>query len=389
MRQDESDDDDAVSLASIETGRTFASEDAEFYDTYTKSEGDDESIEEAVEELTEKRTTTRVAALQKLYKFLLQYLPPDSISETFVSNVLSCLRRPTEEEAVVGANILAVMSLIFGSDDERFFQRSKNVLEPLAKSARNPKVKATALQSLAMICFVCAVEDENPDELLVLLDKYFDLKIAGPICSSALLAWGLTASSFPDEHLATEEFIDSYLPQFLVLLDHSDVEVRSAAGENIALLFESAQKCGVTLPCDVEIVEKFRTMSKDSSKKNSKKDRKVQRSVFRDIHGTLANGDSPQVTFTVKNDQLDVSSWKSVIQFEAMKNFLRTGFQEHIKYNNALRHLLDLPETLEDRANDRRDVFDKKSASRKQRSNEIKDDRKRKQHLQESFLDEY
>jgi hypothetical protein len=80
----------------------------------------------------------------------------------------------------------------------------------------------------------------------------------------------------------------SYLPQFLVLLDHSDVEVRSAAGENIALLFESAQKCGVTLPCDAEIVEKLRAMSKDSSKKNSKKDRKVQRSVFRDIHGTLA-----------------------------------------------------------------------------------------------------
>jgi hypothetical protein len=65
------------------------------------------------------------------------------------------------------------------------------------------------------------------------------------------------------------------------------------------------------------------------------------------------NGESPQVSFTVKNEQFDVSSWKSVIQFEAMKGFLRTGLQEHIKYNNALRHLIDLPDTLEDRANDR------------------------------------
>lgn len=107
------------------------------------------------------------------------------------------------------------------------------------------------------------------------------------------------------------------------------------------------------LPCDAEIIEKFRTMSKDSSKKNSKKDRKVQRSVFRDIHATLASGESPQISFTVKNEQLDVSSWKSVLQFEAIKNFLHVGLQQHIKYNNALRYLLDLPDTLEDRANDR------------------------------------
>lgn len=78
------------------------------------------------------------------------------------------------------------------------------------------------------------------------------------------------------------------LPRFLELLTHVDVEVRSAAGENIALLYEASQKCGMTLPCDEDIIEKFRVMSKDSSKKNSKKDRKVQRLVFRDIHATLA-----------------------------------------------------------------------------------------------------
>lgn len=61
----------------------------------------------------------------------------------FVSNVQNLLRKPSEEEAILGSNVLAIMSLIFGADDERFFQRSKNVLRPLAKAARNPKVKAT------------------------------------------------------------------------------------------------------------------------------------------------------------------------------------------------------------------------------------------------------
>jgi hypothetical protein len=36
-----------------------------------------------------------------------------------------------------------------------------------------------------------------------------------------------------------------------------------------------------------------------------------------------------------------------------------------------------------------RDVFDKKSTARKQRSNELKGDRRRKQNMQDAFLDEY
>lgn len=56
MRQDDDEDfDDAGSMASIETGRTNLSDDAEFYDTYTKSDGEDAAVDEAIEELTEKR----------------------------------------------------------------------------------------------------------------------------------------------------------------------------------------------------------------------------------------------------------------------------------------------------------------------------------------------
>lgn len=373
----------------METSRTIASEDAEFYDSYVTNEGDEEQIDEAVEQLIERRTTTRVAALAKLHKFLLGYLPTENISESFVDNVLACLRKPAEDEALLCANILAILGLIYGADNERFYQRSKNALEPLAKAASSQKVKTTALRSIAMVAFVCSVEEENSEEFFQIVEKYFSLDVKGPICASALEAWGLVASTLPDEDIAYDAFVDRFLPHFLILLDHSDVGVRSAAGENIALLFESSQKCGISLPCDAEIIDKFFAMSKDSSKKNSKKDRKVQRSVFRDIHATVASGESPHISFTVKSEQLEISSWKSVLQFEAIKKCLHVGLQEHIKYNNALRFLLDLPETLEDRANDRRDVFDKKSSSRKQRSNELKGDRKRKQHLQDSFFDEY
>lgn len=60
---------------------------------------------------------------------------------SFVSNVLACLRKPSEDEAVLGARVLAIMALIQGGDEERFFQRASNVLAPLAKTSRSPAVK--------------------------------------------------------------------------------------------------------------------------------------------------------------------------------------------------------------------------------------------------------
>lgn len=58
-----------------------------------------------------------------------------------MDNVLGCLRKPSEGEAVLGSRSLAILAIIFGEDEERFFQRSKSVLKPLIKTARNAKIK--------------------------------------------------------------------------------------------------------------------------------------------------------------------------------------------------------------------------------------------------------
>jgi hypothetical protein len=139
-----------------------------------------------------------------------------------------------------------------------------------------------------MLCFVCSTEDENVDEVLELMIRLMNVKIMGSICTSALNAWGLVASSLSDELLASEKHIDTFLPLFLNLLDHTDVDTRSAAAQNIALLFESTQQINLPFPCIEVVTERIGVMSKDSSKRNSKKDRKTQRLVFRDVYSTLS-----------------------------------------------------------------------------------------------------
>lgn len=55
MRHEGDDEDDAASVASVETHGTVMSDDGEFYDGYSKNVDDEQEIDETIEELTEKR----------------------------------------------------------------------------------------------------------------------------------------------------------------------------------------------------------------------------------------------------------------------------------------------------------------------------------------------
>jgi len=79
----------------------------------------------------------------------------------------------------------------------------------------------------------------------------------------------------------------SHLDTFLRLTESSDVEVRSSAGENIALVFEAMNKTGEYYHGKGEIIDRLFVLSKESNKRSSKRDRKEQRSVFRDVYKTV------------------------------------------------------------------------------------------------------
>jgi hypothetical protein len=55
----------------------------------------------------------------------------------------------------------------------------------------------------------------------------------------------------------------------------------------------------------------------------------------------------------VKGDFVDIHSWRSVLQFEAIKDALAVGIQEHLKYNNVVRWILDMGDATEERIVDR------------------------------------
>jgi hypothetical protein len=52
------------------------------------------------------------------------------------------------------------------------------------------------------------VEEENTEELLGMLETFFNPKIVGDICKAALDSWGLVASSLSDEMLTSDDLLE-------------------------------------------------------------------------------------------------------------------------------------------------------------------------------------
>ncbi|MEQ2200752.1 Interferon- developmental regulator 1, partial [Xenoophorus captivus] len=76
-----------------------------------------------------------------------------------------------------------------------------------------------------------------------------------------------------------------HLPRLQQLLESDDVNMRIAAGETIALLFELARDIDSEFEFDEwdELCNKLNALATDCNKHRAKTDKRKQRSVFRDV----------------------------------------------------------------------------------------------------------
>lgn len=213
------------------------------------------------------------------------------------------------------------------------------------------------MNALTISCFVNTSDEEASLALMTYCESFFNTDTANEHCAAALSNWGILVSSLDAEYNATT-LVPKWMSIFADFLDHSDLNVRIASGENIALLFEAMQRSHSTtyVAEENDILEKLRILSKENSKKNSKRDNKDQRLVFRDIHKTVSDGEEPTMSFTLCNELLEFVGWNKMKQVKALKECLGTGFQEHLSNNALLRPLLDLPEIDEGMEHNRREM---------------------------------
>ncbi|KAG1352502.1 hypothetical protein G6F62_002662 [Rhizopus arrhizus] len=142
-----------------------------------------------------------------------------------------------------------------------------------------------------------------------------------------------------------------------MLLESSDKDIRIAAGENIALIFEivhiftSTDENGEEYSEDEDEVEKpeydnmyelvrtLKDLSVESSKRRAKSDRAEQKSVFRDIVKSVEENIKPVEELKIGGKIILFRGWGKILILNAFRRVLGQGLQHHLKTNMMLKQI--------------------------------------------------
>ncbi|KAI3438373.1 hypothetical protein D9Q98_000805 [Chlorella vulgaris] len=202
-------------------------------------------FEAAVELLYEKRATVRESALSALVSLLAQFRYDDCAfrEATLTQLFLSSIRRGKEVESCLAAKALGlhVTTLGASSASEGIYKEAEPLLEPVALTGRSSATRVAVVEALSVLCFVGS---EGTTESLHTMQTMWRVVLGGwkksaaaAAVVAALRAWAFLLTTVPSYHLDSH-FVETHLGLLAQLLNGGDVEVRSAAGEAVALLWQ-------------------------------------------------------------------------------------------------------------------------------------------------------
>lgn len=207
----------------------------------------DDPFVAAVGKLYEKRTSTReegLAALARLLTGDVQYEECMLRVATFSQMFLGSLKRGGPAEAGLAARALSLhlVTLGAGAEAEGIYKDALPVLEPVLLTSKSATTRAAAADALATACFVGGEGPHDALDCMALLARALAKAPQPAVLVSALRGWTLLLSTVPAWQLDSA-FVEAHLSLLHNLLHSEDVEVRTAAGEAIALLYDS---CSLT-----------------------------------------------------------------------------------------------------------------------------------------------
>ena len=248
------------------TSSTNSSEDEDqFYDSdgTTTSRADDIEYEgeavggrlsELLELLSEKRYTIRENALSDLIKLLClgcRQEECETVKETLGMYLCNSIRRGKKKESTLGSRALSIVAITIGMDQDSLVETVAPVLVIMATKGKDETARSEAILALAIVCFVCSTNEEQSNAAIVVFSSIIsqaskDL-VAGKtskktkakplVVAAACRGWALLGSVANLKFFQGGVF-DDMLHKFHILLGHGILDVKVAAGECIALLFD-------------------------------------------------------------------------------------------------------------------------------------------------------
>ncbi|XP_030877912.1 interferon-related developmental regulator 2 isoform X2 [Leptonychotes weddellii] len=351
-----SSEDEAVSEARSTTSEcpsllSTAAEDSlggDAVDEQGQQEDLEEKLKEYVDCLTDKSAKTRQGALESLRLALASRLLPDFLLErrlTLADALEKCLKKGKGEEQALAAAVLGLLCVQLGpgpKGEELFRSLQPLLVSVLSDGTASPAARLHDLVSClncleSVFSRSCGVGGSTAPVV--------PASLHGLLCA-ALQAWALLLTVCPSAHVS--HILDRQLPRLPQLLSSESVNLRIAAGETIALLFELARDLEEDfLYEDMEaLCSALRTLATDSNKYRAKADRRRQRSTFRAVLHFVEGGECEEESVRFGLEVLYVDSWARRRVYAAFKDVLGSGMHHHLQNNELLRDIFGLGPVL-------------------------------------------
>uniref|UniRef100_A0A2K5JLL7 Interferon related developmental regulator 2 n=1 Tax=Colobus angolensis palliatus TaxID=336983 RepID=A0A2K5JLL7_COLAP len=310
----------------------------------------EEKLKEYVDCLTDKSAKTRQGALESLRLALASRLLPDFLLErrlTLADALEKCLKKGKGEEQAVAAAVLGLLCVQLGpgpKGEELFHSLQPLLVSVLSDSTASPAARLHVSDLVS--CLAC---------LESVFSRFYGLgssttpvvpaNLHGLLCA-ALQAWALLLTICPSTQIS--HILDRQLTRLPQLLSSESVNLRIAAGETIALLFELARDLEEEFVYeDMEaLCSVLRTLATDSNKYRAKADRRRQRSTFRAVLHSVEGGEREEEIVRFGFEVLYMDSWARHRIYTAFKEVLGSGMHHHLQNNELLRDIFGLGPVL-------------------------------------------
>ncbi|KAJ8920061.1 hypothetical protein NQ315_011715 [Exocentrus adspersus] len=329
---------------------------------------------ELIDGLTQKSSQGRTDCFASLTKDLVQKYIPDFIKDryfTICDSIGKSLKKGHGAEQVAAAELAMVLCVQL--EDEDACEEIYTLLKPiLFTSICDDSVEASARAKyctvLGTITFLTGAHHD--DVVLhmqqfqnIFSDSYLkDERVPeenATLHASALSSWSLLLTLISSASIA--DMLNSKnllaLEKLGQLLESPHFEVRMAAGETLALIYELGREEDKEFEKDfaLDVSETLKELATDSHKYRAKRDRKKQKATFRDIVQYIENGATAKVQVKfgrsrdkgsgrrrLEKDILVLDTWMKRKHYDTFCNILGPSISLHLCDNPLLTDILEI-----------------------------------------------
>ncbi|XP_026084952.1 interferon-related developmental regulator 1-like isoform X1 [Carassius auratus] len=314
-----------------------------------------------IDSTVDKSAKTRQGALDGLKTAMATKILYEFICErrmTITDSIERCLKKGKGVEQCAAASLACLLCIQLGSgiESEEVFKTLKPVFKTILNDgAANIQARQACATSLGLCTLVA--EDDIMDvyatmESFESLFTHSYVREDGcrpsvnpqttQLHTNALLSWALLLTICTGSHIRA--IAQKHLSKLPRLLENDDVNMRIAAGETIALLFELIRDVDPEFDYDgwEPLCEKLNALATDCNKHRAKTDKRKQRSVFRDVLKAVEEGDFQSETIRFGTERMVIDSWVRKRTYDTFREFVGSGMNYHLQANEFIRDVFEL-----------------------------------------------